>query len=161
MVVAKRVSTVRRERPTLRINLAKVWTTTEFAELFSEFEMLNKIAALGELIEDRGGLIPFESRHTRQARFWSNDPFEEFEIKELLDDVYLREFLLFMMPVPSPLQVTQIEYASPGFTDLTGVGRTVAGITKFVLGITDRFLAIEDRALAREEKSQKILVVSA
>jgi hypothetical protein len=63
------------------------------------------------------------------------------------------------MPPPPALRVAQIEYASPGFTDIAGLGRIIAEIRKFVLGITDRIIAIDDRALSREERNQKILAL--
>ncbi|WBL82267.1 hypothetical protein I3J27_18210 [Bradyrhizobium xenonodulans] len=53
--------------------------------------------------------------------------------------------------------VRQISFASPGFTDLTGLGKVVKEIRLFIRDIFERQDSKEDKRLAREEKRQVIL----
>jgi len=63
----------------------------------------------------------------------------------------------YVPPIPNDLQVRKINYGSPGFADLAGVGKVMEQLRIFVTDITDRFLHKDDRAIARESAAQDLL----
>ena len=63
---------------------------------------------------------------------------------------------LYARPI-SPIVVVKIQFGSPGFVDLAGVGRVVGEVRKFLLGIIDRFIGKEDREIARASATQDVI----
>lgn len=149
-----------RRQETLRIHIAQEWTANDFAQLLTEFEVINEMAQFGEAVETRGGdVVWHRSFSPRYLQYSGADSYLELEAKEELEEISLRHFVREVAGKPVPLQITQLQYASPGFTDLTGVGRVMKEVREFVLGIVDRYIAKPDRDLAREERRQKILAL--
>jgi hypothetical protein len=143
----------------LRIHIAGRWATDDFSQFFTEFGTLNEMAHFGQVRVDGQSSVSLW-RIVRGARpiyspYWS-DPELELTIQTEVEETRLRHFLR-EVSAHQPLRVKEIEFASPGFTDLAGVGRVVREIRLFAMDIADRFIARPDRALAREEKHQSIV----
>jgi hypothetical protein len=144
------------ERGALRVAIGGEWTSADFARFFSEMENLHVLAKFGFVKIDGQSVHGFRPYLVRRpGRYWPDTEFEE-EVDEIADRVALDEFLREFVS-PDALHVSQIEFASPGFTDLAGAGRAIAELRKFLFGIADRFIASKDRELERESRRQSIL----
>jgi hypothetical protein len=141
-------ATSREEKEILRVRIDGEWTAPEFEELFSSFNLLNGLAQVGG------------QRLTHQSHAWLETlsvPDSDFErFARLFAAVALKNIFSDRNSF-TPLTVSQVKFASPGFTDLGGVGKVLKEIRLFVKDILDRRDSQEDRHLAREEKKQLIM----
>ncbi|MCP3369651.1 hypothetical protein [Bradyrhizobium cajani] len=150
---------VPKEASILRISIDRTWRATEFSELFQRMETLNELSHFGLLkVDGQSSMGIFRSRFARRFRhdaFWMDAEFEG-HIEEQVEAETIRDFVRETAN-PIPLHVARIQFASPGFTDLAGIGKVIGEIRRFVMAIVERYDAKEDRALARAEKEQTVI----
>lgn len=145
----------------VRINIAKRWSATEFAELMSQMQFLADAALFADVKFDGQSPLYFPFRRLRRRTAYF-DPYLDVE-DELKEEANLRRLAVqsvlrdYVPPIPNDLQVRKINYGSPGFADLAGVGKVMEQLRIFVTDITDRFLHKDDRAIARESAAQDLL----
>jgi hypothetical protein len=144
----------------LRVEIAGAWSAQDFTRFFAELQFLYEVAQFSQIDLDGQRSRPlFWLRRGRVALdYLYRDPeygliAESQLIRRALSD----EIIGLTGEEPEVLAVKQIRYASPGLSDLAGIGKAMAELRKFVFGITDRFIAKEDRRLDRDEKRQDIL----
>lgn len=143
----------------LRISIDGRWSVSDFSTFFSRIEVLNELAHFGQIsVDGQTSLGVFRSRYAswfRYEPFWSDAEFEMF-LEGKAEEETVRDFIR-EVATPEPLRVRQVQFASPGHTDLGGIGKVIEQIRLFVMAIVERYDAKPDRALAREEKHQTII----
>jgi hypothetical protein len=142
----------------LRINIDGEWRAEEFAQLFTEFEVLNELASFAQIrVDGQSDLRLWPFRRRRQRDYWHFSEFDnELDLQEDYEGARVRAFVRSVSP-RRPLIVKEIKFASPGHTDLGGLAGIMREVRLFVMDIADRFIAAPDRALAREDKHQSIM----
>jgi hypothetical protein len=144
----------------IRINIARDWTASEFSELMSQLQFLADVALFSKVRIDGQSTIYFPFRRRRRIAYY--DVFFDPE-DELRQDVYLRRLEVhnfvrdFAPETPNDLRLSRLEFASPGFADLAGVGKIVEQLRIFLMDVTDRYLHKGDREIARESAAQDLL----
>ena len=145
--------------PTVRIRIAGHWTALEFAQLLSDVQFLAEVAAFSDVNLD--GQDFFARRRQRRTGYY--ELFGDVR-DELRDQLYLRradvqEFVRrYAIKNVELLQLRRVQFASPGFADLAGIGKIVQEARIFLTDIIDRFLHAKDRAIARDLAAQEVLV---
>jgi hypothetical protein len=145
----------------LRVSIDERWTASEFAELMSQLQFVADAALFSEVKLDGQSSTYFPFRRIRR-RMAYYDPFLDVE-DELRQDAYFRrvetqEILKAYSPrISNELKIKRIEYGSPGFADLTGIGKVVEQVRIFTTAIIDRYLHREDREIVRESAAQDLL----
>lgn len=141
----------------LRITIAKEWRASEFGELLFQLQFLADVAGFSDVKIDGQSPVyfPFQRRRALYGRLYDAED-------ELRGDVYLRrvqaeDVLRFYGPHISELKIQRLEFASPGFADLAGLGKVVEQLRIFVTDIFDRHLHKEERAIARKSAAQDLL----
>jgi len=146
----------------LRIEIAGQWTASEFSELMSQLEFLYNVAQFSELEFDRRftwtylfrrlrgqSLYPFDPYLSAQFDLYEESQLVRFDIQRIVRGLPGREL--------HELTVIRILYASPGFVDLTGLGKEIEQIRLFVMDVIDRYLHREDRRIAQDGATQDVL----
>jgi hypothetical protein len=143
----------------LRVMVDGRWNATEFSTLFHELDQLYLMAQFGlrEMADDQGLSTPQTFQVDWRRRSW-NDPELEAQMEECLGRHAVFNFIGSQLENGGyQLAVAGVSVASPGVTDLAGVGRFISEIRKFVMAIADRYIAKADRDLDRDAKRQRIL----
>ena len=83
---------------------------------------------------------------------FSASRFRSFAYAPIEDD----RFLIRLAALSTPLQVRRIQFGSPGFTDLAGIGALTRELREFVQFLIVHFRDSEDRKLSREERRIRI-----
>ena len=144
----------------IRINIAHEWSASEFSELMSQLQFLADVALFAQVKIDGQSSIYFPFRRSPRLTYY--DPLFDPE-DELKQDVYLRRLEVHSLlrdygpGTPNELQIHRLEYASPGFADLAGLGKVMEQLRIFLTDITDRYLHKKDREIAREFAAQDLL----
>ena len=142
----------------MRFELDGKWSAEEFGQLFVSLSNLYDLRMfLALLREDIGeweryyqGFLDFPPSVRRRIRrypyrtlfpFWQQLP--------NLDDSYLSRLSELIAP-EERLRVRQIDYASPGITDLTGMGEVVGHLKDLVLRLIERRDEKRSRDLSEE-----------
>lgn len=122
----------------LRINIGGTWSVRDFAEFA---ESLDDLYNLSFLILD------------------SNKADTGTLLSELLpmNSHKLREGVLSMTSREETFRIVQVEYASPGFSDLTGIGEVMKQLKETLFGIIDRVQGSTGRKADVEERQRRAL----
>lgn len=147
----------------MRVEISDGWSASEFSELFAQLNFLYEAARFGQVRIDGQSAHPFMPWWFRRRRWPEFAPY--YDEESLEDEAILRHRMVERMlsyasseKVPSPkLEVRRIEFASPGFVDVAGVGKVVKELRLFMTGILDRYLNKEDRKIARQAAAQDLL----
>lgn len=171
------------ENKILRIYLDESWSTSDFSNLFESITILNNIFIELETIELLGyrmlNIMEDESHNyiTLNGELYKklhfSDTYENSNIfanKELLN-INLFKPLLFKS---NDLRIKEIKYASPGWSDLVGLGKIVENIFELIkfyipnkkqklqnditeLDILEKKLAIMDKYGFKDKDNERIL----
>jgi hypothetical protein len=144
------------EREIIRIKIAETWTVHEFEELMSSLQFLRNIALLSEL--EQSGVDAVLSVLEQREQNTAN-----LEQDLTLSYVGAHFFRLQLQMIFASaedqyaLELHRLQFASPGFVDVAGLGKVVEQIRIFATDIYDRYANREDRKIARKIAEQELL----
>lgn len=134
-----------RQIKVLRIEIGGRWLAAEFADGIRCFSELYNLRMLLQLMRER------RRNFYRRGTYWGPDPFEldpelfgsnapgYFLTEDLVGPRQNFWVNLLSYDVPAEkLAIRRIEYASPGITDLAGVGAIIGHIKDFVTTLINR-----------------------
>jgi hypothetical protein len=110
----------------LRVGIAGDWNASDFAAFFGEADNFYEFSAV-------------------RFRILAYSPIDQSP-----------QMLRRSAAVGQPLAVRRIQYASPGFTDLVGLGALTRELREFLQFLIVHFREREDRKLARDEQRIRI-----
>lgn len=144
------------EREFLRLKIAESWSVLEFEELMSSLQFLRNIILVSDLGE--AGLDPIVSLLVDRAQRTA-----DIEPDSWFDYVATQFFRAQLQMVSTfaeenySLAIHRLEFASPGFVDIAGLGKIVEQIRIFLTDIYDRHTSREDRKITREIAEQELV----
>lgn len=144
------------EREIFRIKIAESWSVLEFEELMSSLQFLRNVILLSDL--EKSGLDVVLSLLEDRAKRTEN--VEADSALDYIGTQFFRAQLQMIFTLAEEdyrLVVHRLQFASPGFVDIAGVGKVVEQIRIFLTEIYDRASSREDRKIAREIAEQELI----
>ena len=161
MEIEQKTST---ENKMLRINLDGKWTSSDFTNLFESLTLLYRLFIEIEKIdylnvqlyskipksEISKNIIQLNGELFRKLNFGNTfDNSDFFAKKTMSNRLFLRQFKASFID----LQINQIKYASPGFTDVVGIGKIIEN----VLDLIKHYVPNKNQRLINESLELDIL----
>ena len=146
----------------LRIEISGEWTACEFAR---SFDSLNQLYSLAALLHVENVLLhefeeyardavfdmpPFSTRGYRRLRRLYREriaPVEAWSVPFI--NVAKPEESFQLLELSERMWVKRVEFASPGFKDLVGIGEVVGQLKDFVFKLIDLFTSHRKRKLEK------------
>jgi hypothetical protein len=143
----------------LRVEIEGEWTAEEFAKSFRSFDELYSLRALiqveheslDELEMYAHDFPPFMRRFPRRLRalyLARGVPF--LGVVPPLIDLRAPEAAFGLLEPQERLRVTRVQFSSPGFKDLAGLGEVVGHVKDFVLRLIDLYVGRDQRRIENE-----------
>lgn len=117
-------------RQIIRINISDDWSASDIATFLHELDYLYNLGL-------RIVAAATSDKNERQVEMWTE--------KSLLAEHIKKQF------PQAELEVCQIHYSSPGFTDLAGMGTVIGHIKDFLLRLIDYRVSSRRRTLEEEQ----------
>lgn len=122
----------------LRMHISGEWWSRDFHTLFRDIEVIAKLAETNKTSFDLDGDWDIDSRIPVQVRDAPGSGNTEGNRR---------------------IQITRLSFASPGFTDLAGVGKILEQLRLFCEFCITKVLERNDRKLENEEKKLRLEVL--
>ena len=126
----------------------------------SDVQFLGDVAAFSSVKLGGQTTVDFFPGRRRRSSYY--DFFGNVQ-DELRDNLYLRradvqDFVRrHAIKNLTFLEVRRVQFASPGFADIAGIGKIIEQVRIFLTDIIDRFLLSKDRVIARDLAAQEVL----
>jgi hypothetical protein len=154
-----------RELRTVRVHIAGRWSADEMGQFLIDVRDLYNLGFVLALMRDDLGLLdryyadlfPYADRLHRPLLWRQIMHFGIIGAPPVLPTINLEdpEALQSLLEPDELLEVQRIEFASPGFKDLLGLGEVIGHVKDFLLKLIDWKLTARQRQLENEERELK------